>query len=149
MSGTTDLAFDTGPCSGMQTMQAEAGTLFHLYRKESLISLKCLLCSTNTEVICVTINSDKSETFSAKSSGEILHFETDFYIIVTGFWCLTCTYRASRRPDGSWMVRTPQGACRSLYPQLAWTPSLYSLTAVATSIGQSLQSGEKQKVSKT
>lgn len=87
--------------------------------------------------------------FSATFSGKNVHFQTHFYIIVTGFWCLTCTYRASRRPDGSWMVRTPQGACRSLYPQQAWTLSLYSLTAVATSIGQSLQSGEKQKVSKT
>lgn len=30
----------------------------------------------------------------------------------TGMWHLTCTCRVSRRPDGSWKLRTSQEACR-------------------------------------
>lgn len=71
-----------------------------------------------------------------------LYCATYFLLLVTGMWCLTCTYRVSRQPDGSWLVHTSQGACRSLCPPSlwAWTLSLYWRTVAATLRGQSLQS---------
>lgn len=106
LSGMTDLASDPGPCSGMQTMQSEAGTPFHLYRKESLISLKCLLCSTNTEVIRVYSNTVKSSRFfcyifreECTFSDSLLH---NSYWVLVPYLYISCFTSARRLLDGSY-----------------------------------------------